>query len=525
MAKVLISDKISPLAEGSFRERGIDVDVRTDLSDEELKATIAAYDGLAVRSTTRVTAAVIAAGTNLKVIGRAGIGVDNIDVEAATARGIAVMNTPYGNAITTAEHAITLLLAMARQIPQANASTHAGKWEKAHFMGVEITGKTLGIIGCGHVGEVVADRAKGIKMKVITYDPYLSEERSRELAVEKVSFDELLARSHFITVHTPLTDATRGLIDADAIARMRPDVRIINCARGGIVVEEDLKAALESGHVAGAALDVFTAEPATECVLFGMEQVIATPHLGAATAEAQEKVAHQVAEEMADYLSTGAVANAVNMPSLSAEDAHHLMPYMALAEQLGSFAGQVTETAIKAVTIEYEGRVTEFNTKPLTAKVLLGLLRPLLDDVNMVNAPLVARKRHIDVSEVRNERSRGYETLIRLSVTTETQVRGIAGTLFDGRAPRIVEIKGIPMDARLGAHMLYVTNADRPGIIGNLGRVLGEAEINIASFNLGRNLPGGDSIALIEVDSLPANTVLDRLRALPHVTQAKALQF
>ena len=336
------------------------------------------------------------------------------------------MNTPCGNAITAAEHAIAMILALARQIPQANASTHQGKWEKLRFMGVEVTGKTLGIIGCGNIGSVVADRAQGLKMRVIAYDPYLSAERAQDLGVEKVDLEALFGRSDFVSLHTPLTDATRDIIDADAIARMKRGVRIINCARGGLIVEEDLKAALESGHVAAAALDVFAEEPATENILFGMEQVVATPHLGAATTEAQDKVAIQVAEQMADYLLTGAVVNALNMPSLSAEEAPRLRPYMTLAEQLGSFAGQVTETAIKAVTIEYEGHAAELNTKPLTAVALKGLLSPLLESVNMVSAPAIAKERNIAVTEVTRERAGAYQTLIKLTVTTETQTRGLA---------------------------------------------------------------------------------------------------
>jgi D-3-phosphoglycerate dehydrogenase len=523
--KVLIADKMSPLAAQIFRDRGIEVDVKTGLSADELKACIGAYDGLAVRSATKVKAPIVDAGKRLKVIGRAGIGVDNIDVAAATARGIVVMNTPYGNAITTAEHAIAMMLALARQIPQANASTHAGKWQKTGFMGVELMGKTLGIIGCGNIGSVVADRALGLKMKVVAYDPFLSPERAAEIGVEKVDLDQLLTRADFISLHAPLTEATRGILDAKALAKTRKGVRIVNCARGGLIVEEDLKRALESGHVAGAALDVFAHEPANENPLFGMPQVVATPHLGASTTEAQEKVALQVAEQMSDFLLTGAVSNAINMPSLTAEEARKLRPYMKLAEQLGSFAGQATETAIKAVTIEYEGQATELNTKPLTAVALQGLLTPLLETVNMVSAPVVAKERGLDIREIHHERAGGYQTLIRLTVTTETQTRSVAGTLFNAEIPRIVEIKGIPMDARLGPHMLYITNRDKPGFIGALGTLLGNAGINIATFNLGRDKPGGDAIALIEVDQPVDETILTKIRALPQVIRCKPMKF
>jgi D-3-phosphoglycerate dehydrogenase len=525
MPKVLICDHISPLAADVFSERGIEVDVRPGLSPEEIRACIGSYDGLVVRSATRVTGELLETARGLKVIGRAGIGTDNIDVAAATARGIAVMNTPFGNAITTAEHTIAMLLALARQIPQANASTHAGKWEKSRLMGVELTGKTLGIIGCGNVGSIVADRAQALKMKAIAFDPYLSPERAEELGVEKVDLDALLARSDFVTLHTPLNDSTRGLINAATIAKMKKGVRIINCARGGLVVEEDLKAAIEAGHVAGAALDVFAEEPARANVLFGMEQVVVTPHLGGSTAEAQEKIAAQVAEQVADYLLTGAVVNAVNMPSVSAEELPRLRPYMRLAGQIGSFAGQVTETGLKAVEIEYQGHASELPIKPLTAVVLQGLLAPLLESVNMVNAPVIAKERGIDITEVRHERASAYNTLIKLTVTTETQTRSLAGTLFNGDEPRIVEIKGIRMDAKLGSHMLYTTNRDKPGFIGALGTALGEAGINIATFSLGRDELGGNAIALIEVDQPVTPELVERVSALPLVIQVKALKF
>jgi D-3-phosphoglycerate dehydrogenase / 2-oxoglutarate reductase len=525
VTKVLISDKMSPEAAAIFRERGLDVDIKTGMSPEELKSCIGDYEGLAIRSATKVTADIMSAAHKLKVIGRAGIGVDNVDLPAATAGGIVVMNTPFGNSITTAEHALALLLALVRQIPLANASTHAGKWEKSRFVGVEITGKTLGIIGCGNIGSIVADRARGLKLRVIAYDPFLSPDRAEDIGVEKVDLDRLYARSDFISLHAPATDATRGMINASAIGKMKRGVRIVNCARGALIVEADLKAALESGQVAGAALDVFASEPARENILFGLDQVVATPHLGASTTEAQEKVALQVATQMADFLIEGSVVNALNMPSVSAEDMPKLRPYMALAQQIGSFAGQVTETAISAVSIEYDGEAADLNTKPLTALVLEGLLQPLMESVNMVNAPTIARDRDIDVSEIRHDRAGAYKTLIRLSVTTEKQTRTLSGTLFNGDLPRIVEIKGIPVDAQLRPNMLFITNHDRPGFIGALGTVLGDAGINIATFNLGRNRAGGDAIALIEVDEPPSDAVLEEIHAIPNVLRAKALRF
>ena len=525
MPKVLISDSMSPRAEEIFRERGVDVDVITGMTPAELKSCIGGYDGLAVRSATKATAEILEVADSLKVIGRAGIGVDNIDIPAASAKGIVVMNTPFGNSITTAEHAIAMMFALARDIPQASASTHAGKWEKSKFMGVELYGKTLGIVGCGNIGSIVADRALGVKLKVVAYDPFLSPERALEIGVDKVDLDQLFARADFISLHTPMTDATKGIINAGAIAKMKDGVRIINCARGGLIVEDDLKAALDSGKVGGAAVDVFAEEPAKENILFGHEKVVATPHLGASTNEAQVNVAIQVAEQMADYLLTGAVLNALNMPSVSAEDAPKLTPYMKLVEQLGSFAGQVTKTAIQKIQIDYCGHVSDLNTKPLTAVVLQGLLSPLLESVNMVSAPTLARERNIEVTEATCETLDNFQTLIKLTVTTEQQTRSIAGTLSHGDSPRLVEINGISMDAQLGPNMVYITNEDKPGLIGNLGSALGEAGINIATFNLGRANVGGDAIALIETDGPVSDQVADQVRGLPNVVSVKPLVF
>ncbi|MFC7333280.1 phosphoglycerate dehydrogenase [Rhodocista pekingensis] len=525
MPKVLISDSLSPRAVEIFKERGIEVDVKTGLKPDELKAIIGGYDGLAIRSSTKVTKDVLAVATNLRVVGRAGIGVDNVDVPAATARGVVVMNTPFGNSITTAEHAIAMMMALARDIPEANASTHAGKWEKNRFMGVELYGKTLGVIGCGNIGSIVADRALGLKMKVVAFDPFLSPERAQDLGVEKVELDELLRRADFITLHTPLTNETRAILNRDSLARTKKGVRIINCARGGLIVEEDLKAAIESGHVAGAALDVFAEEPAKQNGLFGMDRVICTPHLGASTTEAQENVALQVAEQMADYLVSGAVVNALNMPSVSAEDAPKLRPYMKLAEQLGSFAGQITETGLKAVTVEFEGQVAELNTRPLTAVVLKGLLAPLMESVNMVNAPVIAREREIKVSETKRQDAGDYQTLIRVIVSTEARTRTLAGTLFGGDKPRLVEIEDVPIEAEVTPNMLFIRNEDKPGFIGKLGTALGDAGVNIATFHLGRTAAGETAIALVCVDQPLGDDLVERIRALPSVVRAKALTF
>ena len=524
MPKVLIADKLSPQAMEVFKQRGVEADVKTGLSPEDLKKIIGGYDGLAVRSATKVTADVLEQAKNLKVIGRAGIGVDNVDVAAATARGIVVMNTPFGNSVTTAEHTITLMMAMARQIPQANASTHAGKWEKNAFMGVELAGKTLGLIGCGNIGSIVADRAQGLKMKVIVYDPYLSKERANAIHVEKVELDVLFERADFISLHTPLTETTRNIVNKNTLKMCKKGVRIINCARGGLVGEADLKAAIESGQVAGAALDVFEEEPAKKNVLFGLPQVVCTPHLGASTAEAQENVAVQVAEQMSDYLTSGAVSNALNIPSMSAEDAAKLRPYLLLADQLGSFAGQLTETGLKEIRIEYEGAAARLNTKPLTAVALKGLLAPLMDNVNMVNAPVIAKERGINVSATSHERAGDYQTLIRMTVVTDKRSRTVAGTLFADK-PRIVEVGGIKLEASLASRMLYVNNDDKPGLIGNLGTLLGKAGINIANFHLGRNDEHNEAIALVEIDQQVTADVLEAIGKLPSVRQAKLLRF
>lgn len=527
MPKILIADKLSPLAVDVFRQRGLEADVVTGLSEDELVERIADYDGLAVRSATKATERVLEAGGKgkLQVVGRAGIGVDNIDIPAATANGVVVMNTPYGNAVTTAEHAIAMMFSLARQIPQANESTQAGKWEKSKFMGTELTGKTLGLIGCGNIGTIVAERAQGLKMKVVSYDPFLSLERARDLGIEKVELDDLLARADIITLHVPLTEQTKGILNAEAFAKCKQGVRIVNCARGGLVVESDLKEALDSGQVSGAALDVFEVEPAKENPLFGHPNLVCTPHLGASTSEAQEKVAVQVAEQMSDYILTGAVTNAINMPSLSAEDAKHLGPYMSLAEQLGSFAGQLTRTGLQSVRIEYEGHVAGLNCRPLTQAVLVGILQPMLDSVNMVNAPIMARQRDVDVAEVKYERDCDYQTLIRVTVETENQERSVAGTLFGGSKPRLVEIKGIQVEAQLGKHMLYITNQDKPGVIGALGRILSDSGLNIATFHLGRTESGGDAICLLELDGDVPAPVLKEIRDLPQVLRAEPLRF
>jgi len=523
--RVLISDKLSPAAVEIFRERGVEVDVKPGLDKDALAEIIGDYDGLAIRSNTKVTAKLLEKATRLKVVGRAGIGVDNVDIPAATARGVIVMNTPFGNSITTAEHAIAMMFALAREIPEANASTQAGKWEKNRFMGVEITAKTLGIIGCGNIGSITASRALGLKMRVIAFDPFLSEERAQELGVHKVDLDALLARADFITLHTPMTPQTKNILSAENLAKTKKGVRIINCARGGLVDEVALRAALDSGHVAGAAFDVFSEEPAKTNPLFGHPNVVATPHLGASTNEAQENVALQVAEQMSDYLTRGAISNAINFPSITAEEAPKLRPFVALAEGLGSFAGQLTDDPIVKVTLAYEGAVAELKIKALTSAAIAGLLRPSLSGVNVVSAPAVAAQRGIVIEEVTREGRSDYESFITLTVTTEKQQRSIGGTVFHDGKPRILSIKGIKVDAEFTPSMIYVTNDDKPGFIGRFASLLGEVGVNIATFALGRDREGGSAIALVAIDGDAPADVLAKVGQLPGVRQAKGLHF
>ena len=523
--KVLIADKMDARAAAIFRERGLDVDERPGLAPDDLVAIIADYHGLAVRSSTKVTPKLLAAATRLKVIGRAGIGVDNVDVPAASARGVVVMNTPFGNSITTAEHAIAMMFALARDIPAADASTQAGRWEKNRFMGVELTGKTLGLIGCGNIGSVVADRAIGLRMRVVAYDPFLSPERAVEIGVEKLELDQLLARADVISLHTPMTDQTRGILGAEALAKTKRGVRIINCARGGLIDEAALKDALDSGQVAGAALDVFAVEPATDSPLFGTPGLVSTPHLGAATTEAQVNVAIQIAEQMSDYLLHGAVANALNVPSLSAEEAPRIRPYMELAEKLGSLLGQTLGPDVRAISVELEGAAAELNPKPITGAVLAGLMRTYSQAVNMVNAPVLARERGLDVREVRSTHEGDYHTLLRVTADTAEGPMAVAGTLFGQRAPRLVELFGMSVEADLAGSMILVANDDEPGFIGRLGTALGAANVNIATFHLGRRAAGDEAVALVAVDTPVSPPLAAELAALEGVREVRALRF
>ena len=525
--KVLISDKLSDAAVQIFKDRGIEVDFQPDLGKDKdkLAEVIGNYDGLAIRSATKVTEKILAQADKLKVIGRAGIGTDNIDKDAASKKGVIVMNTPFGNMITTAEHAIAMMFAVARQIPEASSSTHAGKWEKSKFMGVELTGKTLGVIGAGNIGGIVCDRARGLKMKVVAYDPFLGEEKAQKMGVEKVELDELLARADFITLHVPYTEQTANILSRENLAKTKPGVRIINCARGGLVDEEALAELLKSGHVAGAAFDVFAEEPAKENPLFGLPNVVCTPHLGAATTEAQENVALQVAEQMSDYLLTGAVTNALNMPSVTAEEAAVMGPWVKLAGHLGAFIGQMTDEPIKAINILYDGTVSTMNTDALNCSVVAGIIKRANPDVNMVSAPVVAREKGIQISTTNQDKSGVFDGYIKVTVVTDKRERSIAGTVFSDGKPRFIQIKGINIEAEVGAHMLYTTNEDVPGIIGVLGNTMGGNGVNIANFTLGRAAAKGEAIALLYVDEEVPAPVIKKLRDTGMFTQIKPLQF
>ncbi len=523
--RVLISDKMDPNAARIFEEKGCQVDVITGETPEQLIARIGEYDGLAIRSSTKVTKAILDAATNLKVIGRAGIGVDNVDIPYASTKGVVVMNTPFGNSITTAEHAIALMFALARQIPEANAQTQAGLWPKNGFMGVEVTGKTLGLIGAGNIGSIVASRALGLKMKVVAYDPFLTPERAIEMGVEKADLETLLAKADFITLHTPLTSETKNILSRENLGKTRKGVRIVNCARGGLIDEAALKDLMDAGHIAGAALDVFETEPAKESPLFGTPNFICTPHLGASTTEAQVNVALQVAEQMGEFLTTGGVTNALNMPSLSAEEAPKLKPYMALAERLGSLVGQLAHDNLTKIAIEVEGAAAQLNQKPITGAVLAGLMKQYSQTVNMVNAPFLAKERGLDVREVRHDREGIYHTLVRVTVGTAQGDRSVAGTLFGNGDPRLVEIFGIGIEADLAGDMLYIVNTDAPGFIGSIGTLLGKSGINIGTFHLGRREAGGEAVLLLSVDSPVSEAVLAEARTVPGVRTVRALKF
>lgn len=527
MRKVLVSDPISQKGLSILRKtKGIEVDVKTQLPPEELRHTVKNYHGLIVRSATKVTADIIEAAPELMVIGRAGIGLDNVDVKSATKRGIVVMNAPEGNVITTAEHTISMMLALSRNIPQATASMKKGLWEKKEFQGREIFNKTLGIVGLGRIGKVVADRAKGLKMDVIGYDPYISPEVIQKLGVELVSLDELYKRADFITIHTPKTKETVGLIDRKAFKKMKKGVKIIHCARGGIVDEKALYEAIIEGKVSGAALDVFEKEPPKDNPLLKLDNVICTPHLGASTAEAQENVAVNIAKQVIDYLLRGIIRNAVNVPSVSAEVMSQLSPYLVLAERLGSFHTQMAKGGIQKVSIEYIGDVAELDSTPITISLLKGLLTPILKEVvNFVNAPFIAKERGIRITESKSSTASDFTNLITIHVKTTEEENTISGTIFGKKEPRIVCINSFRLEAAPEGYMLLIQNIDRPGVIGAIGVTLGKHRINIARMQVGQEMERGRNIILLTTNIPVSKRVLNEILDLPHVVSALPLEL
>ena len=526
--KVLISDNLSAKAvEVLKRAPGIDCDVLTGLKPEELKKKIKDYHGLVVRSATKVTADIIEAAENLKVIGRAGTGVDNIDMLAATKKGVVVMNTPGGNTVTTAEHAVAMMLSLARHIPQATVSMRKGEWEKKKYEGTEITGKTLGILGVGNIGSVVASRAIGLKMNVIAYDPFISAEAADKLGVTLVTLEELFAKSDFISIHVPLTNETKNLVNAEAFAKMKKGVRIINCARGGIVNEGDLAEAVKAKQVAGAAFDVFEKEPPpADNPLLQIEEVILTPHLGASTKEAQESVAVAIAEQIADYLTSGAIKNAVNVPSIPAELLAALGPYISLGEKLGSFQGQTLRGGIEEITVEYSGEVVNYDVAPITIACIKGLLDKVLDAyVNFVNAPFVAKERGIKVVEIKSSRSIDFASSVTIKVRTKDGENIVEGALFGKKEPRIVRIDKFFLDAVPEGYLLLLHNADKPGVIGNVGTLLAANNVNIARLHLGRQSAGAEAVSVWSIDTPLSKGLIEKILKLPHLISAKVIEL
>ncbi len=522
--KVLVSDNISPKCIEILKKSGLEVDVKTGMKPEELKACIGDYHGLIIRSATKVTSEIINAAKNLKVIGRAGSGLDNVDRAAATKKGIVLMNTPGGNTITTAEHSIALMVALARQIPQATISMKAGKWEKKKFMGVELFNKTLGIIGIGNIGSQVAKRAQGLAMNVIAYDPFLSEDKAKAMGVEKVDIKELFRRSDFITIHTPLTPETRNMINKETIKMMKPGVRIINCARGGIINEKDLYEALVGGKVAGAALDVFEKEPPENNPLLKLNNVISTPHLGASTKEAQENVAVAVAEQVVDYLIHETIRNAVNFPSIPSDQVARLQPFINLAEKLGGFAAQIFEGGITEITIEYRGEASEINTAPVTIAAIKGFLTPILEEtVNFVNALFIAKERGIEVKETKSSDAGDYQSMVLMRLKAKDKESHLAGTLFSKKDPRIVAIDNFKVEIVPVGDLLFIYNNDKPGVIGNIGTLLSKNDINIARMHFGRETVGGRAISVVTIDTPAKPQVIEEIKRLPNILSVKQI--
>ncbi|MBV6341867.1 phosphoglycerate dehydrogenase [Candidatus Magnetobacterium casense] len=522
--RVLISDNISAEGVEILRQAGLEADVKVGMPKDELIACLSDYDGIVIRSATKLTADVIESTTRLKVIGRAGSGLDNVDKAAATRKGIVVMNTPGGNTITTAEHTMAMMLSLARKVPQATASMKDGKWEKKKFMGVELYNKTLGIVGMGNIGTQVAKKAQGLEMNVIGYDPFLQEELALQMGIKKVSIQELFKNADIITVHTPLTAETKNLINKDSIATMKDGVRIINCARGGIINEQDLHDAIKSGKVAGAAIDVFEKEPPEDSPLVKLDEVICTPHLGAATVEAQENVALAVAAQVADYLINGTIRNAVNFPSIPADQVSTLKPYIDLAEKLGCFACQFVEDEVKEINIELCGEAAEINDAPVTLAAMKGFLSPILEaTVNFVNASVIAKDRGIEVKVTKSEDAGDYNTMLSLKVKTDRAEHVLSGTLFSKRDPRIVKVNNFYIEIIPEGIMLFINNNDKPGVIGNIGNLLGQAGINIARMNFGRETRGGRAVSVVSVDSDIGAEMMNQIKGLPNILSVKKI--
>ena len=524
--RVLVTDDLSPRGVEVLRQiPDIQVDVRPKTKPEDLVQIIEQYDALIVRSATKVTADAIQAGKQLKVIGRAGVGVDNVDVEVATAQGIVVMNTPTGNTITTAEHTMSLLLALAKNVPQAVGSLKRGQWAKGKFLNVELYNKTLGIIGLGRIGSEVAKRAKGFAMRIIAYDPFISAEVASRIGVELTDPEEVYRQADFITLHVPFGPDTYHMINRETISQMKPGVRIVNCARGGIVEEEALYDAMVTGHVAGAAFDVFEDEPATTSPLLSLENFIGTPHLGAATAEAQENVAVAIAQQVADYLTRGIILNSVNTPSIEPELLAKIQPYLTLAEKLGRLDSQLAEGRFQEIRIDYTGEVASYDTSPLTAVVVKGVLDSITSGaINMVNALPFARQRGIRVVESKSSQEEDYTSLISVVIQTDRGQCVVAGTLFSRREPRVVRIDEFSLEAVPEGHLLVFSNLDVPGVIGKIGTLLGQNGVNIAGMNLGREKPGGQALSVVNVDSPIPTPVLDEIRRMPNIVYAKVVK-
>ena len=529
--KVLISDTLAQNSVKIFERKGIEVSYFPEIGQQraQLMQEIGKYEAIAIRSATILDKEVLDKAENLKVIGRAGIGIDNIDLDAASTKGIVVMNTPFGNAITTAEHTIAMIFSAARHIPAADYSTRTGKWEKKKFVGMELSGKNLGLIGVGNIGSVVANRAQALGMEVLAYDPFLSDERAKALKVSRIlSLEKLLIESDIVSLHLPKNENTINLLSKDKISMMKKGSILVNCARGGLVDEVAVAAAIKKGSLSAAAFDVFSDEPPTsENSLFNLPNVVCTPHLGASTSEAQEKVSLQIADQISNFLLNGSIVNALNAPSIDAKEAPLLGPWIKLAKVLGSFAGQMTVSAIADIEVEYVGLVGELNILPITSALVSELLRPLVGSgvVNMVSAPLIARQRGIKISETRRDSQGAFGSYIRLIVNSDGRKRSVAGTIYSDGKPRFIQIKGINLEAEPITHMLYTTNRDVPGYIGALGTVLGEAQVNIATFALGRDSKNGEAIALLGVDEAIGDSVIRKIQQLPQVAHAKALKF